>query len=57
MTKTLCKAIISKYDKTKNTKDYNNYNKQINFCSKLYKKERMKFYNNLSIKDITDNKF
>ena len=46
MTKTLCKAIMkqselaSKYHKTKNTKDYNNYKKQRNFCSKLYKKGR-----------------
>ena len=42
MTKTLCKAIMkrselaSKYHKTKNNKDCNNYKKQINFCSKLY---------------------
>ena len=62
MTKTLCKAIMkrselaSKYHKTKNNKDCNNYKKQINFCSKLYKKERRKFYVNLNIKDITDNK-
>ena len=46
MMKTLCKAIMkqselaSKYHKTKNTKDYNNYKKQRNFCSKLYKKGR-----------------
>ena len=62
MMKTLHKAIIkwselaSKYHKTKNTKDYNNYKKQRNFCSKLYKKERRKFCNNLNIKDITNNK-
>ena len=62
MRKTLCKALMkrselaSKYHKTKNTEDYNNYKKQRNFCSKLYKKERKKFYNNLNIKDITDNK-
>ena len=62
MTKTLCKVIMkqselaSKYHKTKNTKDCNSYKKQRNFCSKLYKKERKKFYNNLNIKDIADNK-
>ena len=28
--------LVSKYHKTKNTKDYNNYKKQRNFCSKLY---------------------
>ena len=26
------------------------------FCSKLYKKERKKYYSNLDIKNITDNK-
>ena len=63
MTKTLCKAIMkqselaSKYHKTKNTKDYNNYKKHRNFCSKLYKIQRKKCYNNLNIKYITDNKF
>ena len=62
MMKTLCKAIkkqselASKYHKTKNTKNYSNYKKQRNFCSKLYKKERKKFCNNLDIKDITDKK-
>ena len=62
LTKTLRKAIIkqselaSTYDKTKNTKNYNNYKKQRSFCSKLYKKERCSFYNNFNIKDITDNK-
>ena len=62
MTKTLRKAIMkrselaSKDHKTMNTKDYNNYKKKINFWSKLYKKERSKFYNNLTIQDITDNK-
>ena len=62
MTKTLHKAIMkrselaSKYHKTKNNEDYCKFKKQGNFCSKLYKKERKKFYNNLNIEDITDNK-
>ena len=62
MTKTLRKAIMkqselaSKYHKTKNNEDYSKFKKQRNFCSKLYKKERKKFYNNLNIEDITDNK-
>ena len=34
----------------------NKYKKHINFCSKLYKKERKKFYSQLDIKNITDNK-
>ena len=62
MTKALCKAIMkcselaTKYHKTKSIEDYNNYKKQRNFCSKLYKKERKKFYDNFDIKNITDNK-
>ena len=49
MTKALRKAIMkrselaTKYHKTKSIEDYNNYKKQRNFCSKLYKKERKKF--------------
>ena len=63
MTKVLRKAIMkrselaTKYHKTKSIEDYNNYKKQRNFCSKLYKKERKKFYDNLDIKNIIDNKF
>ena len=62
MTKALRKAIIkrpelaSKYQKTKNNEDYSKYKKQEFFCSKLYKRERKNFYNNLSIEEITDNK-
>ena len=32
------------------------YRKQRNFCSKLYKKEKKKYYNNLDLNDIVDNK-
>ena len=61
MTKALRKAtmkrfeLATKYHKTKSIEDYNNYKKQINFCSKLYKKERKKFYDNLDITNTTDN--
>ena len=33
-----------------------NYNKHRNFCTRLFKKEKKKFYDNLDIKQITDNK-
>ena len=62
MTKALRKAIMkrselaTKYHKTKSIEDYNNYKKQRIFCSELYQKERKKFYDNLDIKNITDNK-
>ena len=48
--------LASKYHKTKNTEDYHSYMKQINFCSKFYRKERRKFYNSLNIMGITDNR-
>ena len=62
MTKALRKAIMkrselaTKYHKTKSIEDYNNYKKQRNFYSKLYKKERKIFYDNLDITNTTDNK-
>ena len=48
--------LASKCHKTKNTKDYNNYKRQRNFYSKLYKKDSRKFYNSLNNKDIINNK-
>ena len=62
MTKALRKAIMkrselaTKYHKTKSIEDYNNYKKQRNICSQLYKKERKRLYDNLDVKNITDNK-
>ena len=32
------------------------YKKQNNYCSRQYKKERKRFYNNLNLKDYTENK-
>ena len=32
------------------------YRKQKNYCSRLYKKERKRFLNNLKVSNITDNK-
>ena len=62
MTKTLRKAIMrrsqlqTKYFKNKSENNYLAFKKQRNFCSKLYKKERKKYYNSLDIKNITDDK-
>ena len=62
MTKALRKAIMkrselaTKYHKTKSIEDDNDYKQQRNFCSKLYKKERKRFYDNLDITSTTDNK-
>ena len=62
MTKNLCKAIMkrsqleNKYIRNSAVENMNKYKKHKNFCSKLYKKERKKFYSQLDIKNITDNK-
>ena len=62
MTKSLRKAIMkrsqleSKYLRNSTVENMKIYKKQKNFCSRLYKKERKKFYSELDIKNITDNK-
>ena len=62
MTKSLRKAIMkrsqleSKYLRNSTVENMKIYKKQKNFCSRLYKKERNKFYSELDIKNITDNK-
>ena len=62
MTKCLRKAIMrrsqlqTKYYNTKDVNDYDIFKKQRNFVSKLYKKEKRKFYKNLDINDLLDNK-
>ena len=62
MTKTLRKAIMkrtqlhTKYFKTKTQKHYASFKKkQRNFCSKFYEKERRIYYENLDMKNVTDN--
>ena len=62
MTKALRKAIMkrseleSKYVKNKTNENLKSYKKQINFCSKLYKKERKKCYERLDLNNVTDKK-
>ena len=62
MTKALRKSIIktseleSKYVKNKTNEDLKSYKKQRSFCSKLYKKERKKYYERLDWNNVTDNK-
>ena len=62
MTKALRKSILktseleSKYVKNKTNENLKSYKKQRNFCSKLYKKERKKYYEMLDLKNVTDNK-
>ena len=62
MTKNLRKAIMkrsqleTKYMKNKTPDNLKLYKKHRNYCSKLYKKERKKYYNGLDLKCVTDNK-
>ena len=49
-------ALERKYYKYGSDNNKKAYRKQKHFCSKLYKKERKKYYSNLDIKTITDNK-
>ena len=58
ITKTLRKAIMrrsqleTKYLKTKTQTDLKLYRKHINFCSKLCKQERRKYYEPLDMKNV-----
>ena len=62
MTKNLRKAIMkrseleTKFYRTKNPVDQAAYKKQRNFVSRLYKRERKKYYNNLDIRKVTENR-
>ena len=62
MTKDMRKAMMklleleTKCYRTKNPDDHAACKKQNNFVSKLYQRERKKYYNNLNIRKITDNK-
>ena len=60
MTKALRKAIANRSrlenrfyrDKTDVTKKA--YKKQKNYCSRLYKEERKRYYTNLDVRNVTD---
>ena len=62
MTKRLRKAIMkrseleNKYLKNRTNENLKYYEKQRNFCSKLYKKGTKKYHEMLDLKNVTDNK-
>ena len=62
MTKTLRKAISNRsrleniYYKRKTNESLVAYRKQKNYCSRLYKKERKRYYQNLDLRKVTENK-
>ena len=49
-------ALENLYHQKKTIEHNKAYKKQKNFCSRLYKKERKKYYANINLNDITDNK-
>ena len=61
VTKAIRKAIMkrselaTKYRARPNEENQKAFKKQRNFCNRLYKKERKKYYNNLDLRKITDN--
>ena len=61
MMKALRKAIMrrseleAKYFKQKTNETLKAYKKQKNYCSRLYKKERKKFFENLNLSFVVDN--
>ena len=62
ITKTFWKAIMrrslleKKYLKTKTQTDLKLYKKHKNFCSKLHKRDRRKYYESLDMKNVLDSK-
>ena len=62
MTKALRKAIMRRYEletkyfKLKTNDTLKTYKKQKNYCSRLYKKERKKFFENLNLSFVADSK-
>ena len=62
MTKVLRKAIMTrsalknKFYKDSTPENKIAYKKQQNYCSRLYKKERKRYYEKLDVKNVTDNK-
>ena len=44
------------YNKTRSPENWNNYKKQCNFCVDLLKKTKRSYFEQINIKDISDNK-
>ena len=61
MTKTLRKAIMHRsrlkniYIRKRNDKNWENQEKQINFCLDLLRKIKTEYFKNLNVKDLSDN--
>ena len=61
MTKTLRKAIMkrsklkNKFNKERNAKKWFNYKQQRNYCSNLLTESKTRHFDNLNVKDVTEN--
>ena len=62
MTKALRKAVMlrtrlrNKYNQNRIAEDWNNFHRQRNLCIKLFRTEKKRYYNNLDVTLITDNR-
>ena len=62
VTKTLRKAFMkrsklrSKFNEEINIENWSEYKRQRNLCSNLLKKSKKRYFNNLNVKDVTENK-
>ena len=62
MNKALRKAIMTrsglknKFNKNSSAKNWNSYKKQRNFCLKLLRQTKEKYFNNINVKKVSDNK-
>ena len=62
MTKSLRKATMNRsrlenrYQKVNSQERYSAFERQRNYCNRLYKRERKRFYKNLDIKNAIDSK-
>ena len=62
MTKALRKAVMlrtrlrNKYNQSRIAEKWNNFRRQRNLCIKLFRTEKKRYYNNLDVRLITDNK-
>ena len=60
--KALRKAIMNrsrlktKFHKNNSAKKWNSYKKQRNFCLKLLRQSKEKYFNNVDVKKVSDNK-
>ena len=46
----------NKFIKERNVKNWSNYKQQRNHCSNLLKESKTRHFNNLNVKDATENK-